>query len=179
MGNAAGLKEFAKYAVALKFVPGVAENADIDGYQVETNVCNYAVFNINNGYEVSFKLDKDTKQRVGFADLNAWKGSTAAKKRLKNRCGPVKPRALPTWYQSCGNGGGMHLWSSTCQWDWKDDHAQDIEIWLGFDPNLAQYCGDGMVNMYMIFNFLYIFNVVYSQGGVPLFKIYQFFIFCE
>merc|ERR1712048_1166100 len=83
---------------------------------------------------------------IAVANVENWIGSSEAKSRLQDGCGPEKARTFAPgglWYAAHCNGNGLHVYGTNCQWEWDSDHGQDMEIWLGFDPHLGQYCGDG------------------------------------
>merc|ERR1712154_638879 len=130
--------------IAVKLVPGRAEVANKKKYEVEAKVCSEPVYALNNGFELTYVLDHGTNAILDNADLTQWIGSDEAKGRLKTTCKIGAPRTIQSgfWYASCGNGGGIHMWSRTCQWNFGDDEEQDIEVWLGFDLELSGYCGD-------------------------------------
>jgi len=138
-----GIMKYAEYAISVKFAPGRAPNTEHHRFQVQAEVCSNAVYNLNNGFELSYETDPDTNKVIGVADLDAWIGTEEAKSRLKNTCVMVTdPRSIlhGIWYHACGNGNGIMLYGNTCMWDWKDDHEQDMQIWLGFDVDFAASC---------------------------------------
>eukprot|EP01083_Nonionella_stella_P301369 1033509_1 len=144
--------DFSKYAISVKLVPNNASNpAD---YEVQTVQCGNPIWNLNNGWEMSYTTDPDTGFITGQADhINDWIGTSTAKARLANTCiedgaGAAigsNPHPLNSGlvYQACGNAVGIHL-SHTTQWKWcewtsKAD-GQGIDLYLGFDPELATDC---------------------------------------
>merc|ERR1712154_210099 len=86
---------------------------------------------------------------MGYANVDNWIGSAEAKDRLKDACGPDVARSIGPGgllYAAHCNGNGLHVYGSNCQWEYAEDHGKDMEVWLGFDPDLGQYCGDAYTN---------------------------------
>merc|ERR1719420_118510 len=130
-------QELAKDAISVKIVPtGSRANAAYDDLAVVAKPGTSVVAALNDYLELSFEYtgDKDAAvNRAGYANLDNWIGSDVAKARLKNSCGQDKLKGWPVVYQGCGNGGGMHIWSSRFQWQWNSvSMGQDIEIYFGY-----------------------------------------------
>merc|ERR1712048_63367 len=86
---------------------------------------------------------------IAVANVENWIGSSEAKSRLVDGCGPTEARSFAPgglWYAAHCNGNGLHVYGTNCQWEYDEDHGQNMEIWLGFDPDLGQYCGDAYTN---------------------------------
>eukprot|EP01083_Nonionella_stella_P019073 53016_1 len=143
---------FSNHAISAKLVPRNASNpAD---YEVQTVQCGNPIWNLNNGWEMSYTTDPTTGFITAQADhINDWIGTSTAKARLANVCIEdgagaaigTNPHPLNSGlvYQACGNAVGIHL-SHTTQWKWcewtsKAD-GQGIDLYLGFDPELATDC---------------------------------------
>jgi len=132
------IQSLAASAISVKIVPaGSTSNAQYDSFAVVAKPGSSVVQALNDYKELSFSYDPTASpNRVGWADLNNWIGSTTAKARLSDYCGPNDLRAFDVVYQACGNGGGLHIWYTKCVWQWNNANlGQDIEIYFGYATN--------------------------------------------
>eukprot|EP01083_Nonionella_stella_P167634 563938_1 len=141
---------FSNHAISAKLVPRNASNpAD---YEVQTVQCGNPIWNLNNGWEMSYTTDSTTGFITGYTDLNDWIGTSAAKERLNNSCVEddvaigANPHLLSSGliYQACGKDEGLHL-SQHSSWKWCEygvgnANGGGIDFYLGFDPELARDC---------------------------------------
>ncbi len=62
-----------------------------------------------------------------------------------------EPRSFGVMYHACGNGNGLHLWSTGCKWDWSVQQGQGISMWFGFHKLRNQKCATyGEINQFDI-----------------------------
>eukprot|EP01084_Bolivina_argentea_P035042 64979_1 len=135
-----------KYAVTIKLLP----SSDIPG-QIENNnfaltadICSDPIWAINNGYEMSFILDKTTASVIGYSNINNWFGTSTAKNRLNNSCLHLNsPKEIidSFIYDSCGNSNGLQIMNGNqCEWNKGEIVGENITIWIGFDVNKNRKC---------------------------------------
>jgi len=134
------IQNLASTAISVKIVPaGSKANAQYDSFAVVAKPGSSVVQALNDYKELSYDYDPSADpNRVGFADLNNWIGSSTAKARLSNSCAASNYlRSFDLVYHGCGNGGGLHIWGNRCQWQWNNANlGEDIEIYFGYatDP---------------------------------------------
>eukprot|EP01083_Nonionella_stella_P166705 558091_1 len=149
----ASFVSFSNHAISVKLVPKNASNpAD---FEVQTVQCSNPVWNLYNGWEMSYTTDPTTQFITGQADpITDWIGTSTAKARLANVCIEdgagaaigTNPHPLNSGviYEACGNVAGLHLAQHSnwkwCEWDIDNTTGGGIDFYLGFDPQLMTDC---------------------------------------
>ena len=137
------LLKISKYAITAKFVP--SSKSVIDDYKVTANVCSNPIYALNNGYELSYTLNKrssplsstaSNNDIIDFVNPDDWIGTYHAKQQLLNNKCSKKPalKRLSDGYifRACDeNPNGIHIISP---------NECNVDIWLGFDANKSKWC---------------------------------------
>jgi hypothetical protein len=135
----AGFVDIAQYATSIKFVSGTGT------YTMWANECSNPVWNLNNGYELSYTTNQDTGLITGFANTQNWQTDTT-RRYMTSSCYDgtgvgQPPRSLTNViYHACGTGdGGLHVFGTNGRADMNGKEGR-IDVYLGFDEAWSTDC---------------------------------------